>query len=129
MKTITLYLFASFLLITLIHAGSLDWGNPSTNNAVLNWTTWTNGPVLRYTAFWTPLTNLDTGTNYAQTTNWTQFVDVNSSTTSAPMSTVPTNTWVTWIVIVPGGQHTIPINPYCYTNPVGITVTNQPAYP
>ena len=110
-------------------AAQLNWYSTSTNLAVLRWDPWTNGSVMRYTAFWTPLTNTDTGTNFRTTTNWLMFADVNSTTTNASMAKVPTNTYITWVVTLPGGRQTPAIPPYTYTNSDGVKITNQPPSP
>lgn len=107
----------------------LQWTGFNTNNQYLYWNQYTNGPVLRYTAFWTQFTNSDSGTNWTQTTNWTQFVDASSSQTNAPMWMVPTNVWITLIVIVPGGNHTVPLGPMGYTNQSPLLVSQQEPFP
>lgn len=122
------------LLGTQLLGAQLDWSNPSTNQPIVTWQQWTNGPVLRYTAFWTPLTNLDTGTNWATTTNWQIAVDVNSSTTN---SIIPTNvvfgSYMTLVMTIPGGLKTTPALtngvPYIFNNHVGVNFTNQPNHP
>ena len=108
---------------------ALDWSNPSINSQVLYWYQWTNGPVKRYQWFWTNRTNSDTGTNYQTTTNWFCFADVNSSTTNAPLTWVPTNSYMTLIIATSGGRHTVPM-PVITNNTAGDVIVNyQPAAP
>jgi hypothetical protein len=105
----------------------LNWSSFNTNNIYLRWSPNTNAcSVLRYTAYWTPFTNVDTGTNWTQTTNWNQFADCSSSQTDAPMSMIPTNVWITWITTFSDGNSTVPAGPIGYTNQGNITLTNQP---
>jgi hypothetical protein len=106
-------------------SGNLDWSTQSTNKSKLSWSTYGHGRVLRYTAFWTALTNSDSGTNFLTTTNWHMFADCNSSIRTTSMPLVPTNTLITFVVIVPGGDHTIPVLPYLYTGYPGVTITNN----
>ena len=105
----------------------------STNNSTLYFSTWVNGTPLRYNFYYTPLTNTDTGTNWATTTNWIQFYDCNNSVTSAPMWMVPTNVWVSEIIMIPGGKYTLAAltngAPYHYYGYPGLTITNQPLSP
>ena len=125
-------LILAFLVIPGVTRGlGLDWSIPSTNSATISWPSWTNGTPLRYDLYWTAPTNVDTGTNYVTTTNWTMFADVDPSTTSASLTVVPTNSLVTWVVVLPGGKKTVPIQPvtFVWTNPINIVLTNQPLSP
>jgi len=130
MRTFALGFVIGLLALIGVRAVPLDWGNPSTNNAFATWFAWTNGPVLRYSLFWTPQTNTDTGTNWTTTTNWNQFADVNSSTTNV---VIPTNvvfgSRITYVITLPGGLKTTPIIPILFTNWLGFTITNQPQVP
>jgi hypothetical protein len=122
------------VLGTLICWGvQLPFSGPSSTgtnvNAQVVWQIQTNFNAIRYTCFWTPLTNVDTGTNWATTTNWSIFADCNSSTTNAGMNQVPTNSYVTLIVTVPGGLRTTPVMPLLYTNQHTVYFTNQLASP
>ncbi len=119
------------LLLAFIGRGAqLDWSTPNTNNAVVSWYQYTNGPVLRYSIFYTLSKNVDTGTNWVTTTNWQRLTDVNSSTTN---SVIPTNvvfgSRITYIVTVPGGSRTTPVMPQLWTNVNGLTLTNIPPAP
>ena len=111
----------------------LQFNAQTTNNSVLYWQPWTNGVPLRYTFYWTSRSNADTGTNWATTTNWSQVADVNSSTTNASLAHVPTNTYITGVITVPGGRTTLPMisnsAPYTYLGYPGVGLTNQPVAP
>ena len=130
MRTLPLAFLVGLLALLGARAFQLDWGNPSTNNAIVSWSAWTNGPVLRYTVFWTLTNNTDTGTNWVTTTNWQQLADVNSSTTNAVIGTnVVFGARLTYVITLPGGLRTAPVSPILFTNWVGATFTNQPAVP
>ena len=126
----------SFALDITAQAIGLDFSaTQSTNNATLYWYQYTNGPVLRYDAYWCSVSNVDTGTNWVTTTNWTMFADLPPDTTNTSLALVPSNSWVTLVITVPGGLYTTPCmtngHPYKYYNPTpnNILVTNQPPFP
>lgn len=132
MKTIAP--FAIAMLASLgVWALPLQFTTQTTNNSTCNWVPWTNGVPLRYNFYWTVRTNTDTGTNWATTTNWSMFVSCNSSTTNTSLARIPTNTYVTMTITVPGGETTIPVvsngTAYLYWGYPGILITNQPVAP
>lgn len=131
MRTLAIVIVA--LIPCVGWALQLNFITPSTNNSTVSWVSWTNGNPLRYTFYWTPRTNTDTGTNWATTTNWTQFADANSSRTSMSMRSVPTNTYITGVITVVGGCKTVPALsngiPYLYWKYPGVSITNQPSSP
>lgn len=138
MKTIIKYILVILLFTPGIRANAigLDFSAPqTTNNATLYWLQYTNGPVIRYDAYWTALTNADTGTNWVTTTNWNMFADLPPDTTNTSLALVPSNSWVVLVVTVPGGLYTAPYYsngaPYKYYNPTpgNVLMTNEPPFP
>jgi hypothetical protein len=127
---ILLALIILLILATIARSAQLDFNTTwSTNNATVSWVKWTNGTVLRYDLFWTPITNADTGTNWATTTNWSTICDVGPDTTNFSLANVPTNTLITEVIMLPGGRKTVAFAPWGYTNYPGPVITNQPVAP